>query len=257
MWMTDGSVAWIGLAVELAVAAAYLAAGSRRSPRGMRWPLSRTSAFVAGLLVIALALDSPIAADDGVPSIHVLQHGLLMMVAPMLLALGAPITLAMKTMSGIGRRRMRAVLHDPGVRGLVTRLDVLIIDYNLTMTLMLLAPVYRLAEEHLAIHIAAHVYLVFCGLLFWTAMLARDPVPGRLPELSRRRAVMLGIPSNLALAAAVTLAPGAFIDAGHHEALASAQMLVAVTLVTSVLGASLVAGRAGLGVRRIRVAVDA
>jgi cytochrome c oxidase assembly factor CtaG len=243
MWMTDGSVAWNGLAIEFVVAMAYLAAAARRSRRGTRWPLGRTAAFLAGLVVIALALDSPIAAHDDVPSIHVLQHGLLMMLAPMLLALGAPVTLAMRTMSRTGRRRIRAVLHDPSVRALVTRPGVLIADYNLTMAVMLVAPVYRLAERHIAIHIAAHLYLVFCGLLFWTAMLARDPVPGRLSEPSRRRAVMLGIPLNLALAAAVALAPGVFIGAGHHEAVASALMLIAASALSSVLGASLVVGR--------------
>jgi putative membrane protein len=251
--MTDGSVAWMGLMFELVVAAAYLGAASRRSPRGRRWPAGRTGAFIAGLLVIAIALDSPIAAHDDVPSIHVLQHGLLMMLAPMLLALGAPITLAMRTLSGADRRRVRAVLHDPSVRRLLTRPVVLIADYNLTMVVMLVAPVYRLAERHIAIHIAAHLYLVFCGVLFWTAMLARDPVPGRLSELSRRRAVMVGIPLNLALAAAVALAPGSFIGAGHHEANASAEMLVAVAVLTSVLGASLIGARARLGVRLARV----
>jgi hypothetical protein len=68
---------------------------------------------------------------------------------------------------------------------------------------------------------------------------------------------MLGIPLNPGLAAAVVLAPGAFIAAGRHEALVSAQMLVAATVVTSLLGASLLGGRARLGVRRIRVAVGA
>ena len=252
MWMTDGSVASAGLAVELAVGCAYLSAARRRSPRGRRWPPGRTAAFIAGLLVIALALDSPIAAHDDVPSIHVLQHGMLMMLAPMLLALGAPVSLAMRTMSSVGRRRARAVLDDPSVRRLLTRPVVLIADYNLTMAVMLVAPVYRLTERHLAIHIAAHFYLVLCGFLFWTAMLARDPVPGRLPQHARRRAVMVGIPLNLALAAAVALAPGVLIGAGHHEAVESAQALVAVTVLTSVLGATLIGG---LGVRLTRVAV--
>jgi putative copper resistance protein D len=190
--------------------------------------------------VIGVALDSPIAAHDDVPSIHVLQHGLLMMLGPLLLALGAPITLAMRSLSRDGRRRLRAVLHDPSVRGLLARPVVLVVDYNAAMALMLVAPVYRLAEHSLVVHIAAHLYLVVCGLLFWTAMLARDPVPGRLPEPSRVRAVAVGVPLNLALAATVALAPWLFI--GEPSA-AAAQMLVAVTAVTGVLGVVLVPRR--------------
>jgi cytochrome c oxidase assembly factor CtaG len=149
---------------------------------------------------------------------------------------------------------MRAVLHDPSVRGLLARPSVLIADYNLTMALLLLASAYRLAQRHLVIHVAAHIYVLFCGLLFWSAMLARDPVPGRLPEPSRRRAVMLAIPLNLALAGALSLAPGVFVGAGGHEAGACAQMLLAATFLTSALGASLIGG---LGVLLPRVAVDA
>lgn len=176
-WMSDGAIAWIGLVFELVAARAYLAAASRGSARGSRWPIRRTTAFLAGLLVIALALDSGIAAHDDVPSVHMLQHALLMMLAPMLLALSAPITLAMRTMSSPGRRRLLAVLHDPSVRGLATRPGLLIADYNVTMAIVLAAPIYHLADQHVAIHIAEHVYLVFCGLLFWTAILARGPVP--------------------------------------------------------------------------------
>jgi putative copper resistance protein D len=178
-----------------------------------------------------MALDSPIAAQDDVPSIHVLQHALLMMLAPLLLALGAPITLAMRGLSRDRRRRLRAVLHDPSVRGLLTRPAVLIADYNLTTALMLSAPVYRLAERSLPVHIAAHAYLVFCGLLFWTAMLARDPVPGRLPQPTRIRLAALAIPLNLALAAAVAGIPGLFAGGPN-----GAQMLIATTTITSLLG---------------------
>lgn len=255
MWMSDGSVAALGLALELVVAAAYLAAARRRSPRGARWPVQRTAAFLGGLLVVAIALDSPIAARDDVPSIHVLQHGLLMMLAPLLLALGAPMTLAMRTMSKDGRRRLRAVLQDPSVRSLLARPGVLIADYNVTMALLLLAPVYRLAERDIALHIAAHAYLVVCGILFWTAILARDPVPGRLPERTRRRAVMFGIAFNLGLAAAMMLTPAVFIGAGEHEAAAAAEMLVAATAITSLLGASLVGRRRSWSVPRFQRAV--
>jgi putative membrane protein len=238
--MSDGTIAWIGLAFELVAAATYLTAASRRSPRGSRWPVGRTAAFLAGLLVIAIALDSGIAAHDDVPSIHMLQHGLLMMLAPILLVLGAPITLAIRTASGSRRHRLLAILHDPSVRGLLVRPAVLIADYNLTMAILLVAPIYQLAEHHLAIHIAVHGYLVFCGLLFWTAILARDPVPARLPKRVRVRSAALCIPLNLALAAGVALAPGLFINAGHHEALAAAESLAAATAVTSLLGLTII-----------------
>jgi cytochrome c oxidase assembly factor CtaG len=242
-WMSDGTIAWIGLVLELVVAAAYLAAASRRSRRGSRWPIRRTAAFLAGLLVIAFALDSGIAARDDVPSVHMLQHALLMMLAPMLLAMSSPITLALRTMSISGRRSLLAVLHDPSVRGLAARPGVLIADYNVTMAIVLAAPVYRLGEAHLAIHVAVHGYLIFCGLLFWTAILARDPVPGRLPVHARLHSIALCVPLNLALAAGIALAPHVFVGTSRPEGIAAAQVLAAATTATSLLGMAIVTGR--------------
>ncbi len=244
-WMSDGTVAWIGLALSLCGAAAYVGAATRKSPRGSRWPVRRTTAFLGGLLVIALALDSGIAAHDDVPSVHMLQHALLMMVAPMLLALSAPITLALRTLSRPGRQRLLAVLHDPSVRGLVARPWMLFVDYNVTMVIVLAAPVYRLAGQHLAVHIAIHVYLVFCGLLFWTAILARDPVPGRLSKRVRVRSAALCIPLNLALAAGIALLPGAFGDTTRHEAVAVGLILAAATTATSLLGIAIITRERG------------
>jgi putative copper resistance protein D len=240
--MGDGPIAWIGLGLELLAGIAYVRAARRKSPRGHRWPVSRTATFLAGLIVIAIALDSGISARDDLPTDHMLQHSLLMMVAPLLLALGAPITLAMRTVQGSGRRRLRAILRDPSVRGLVTRPGVLIADYNLAMAVVLIAPVRRLAGQQPALHAAIHGYLVVCGFLFWTAVLARDPVPGRLARSERVRAAALSIPLNLALATAVALAPGVFIGAGNDEG-GAAVLAVAATATSAVGIGSISSGR--------------
>jgi hypothetical protein len=60
--------------------------------------------------------------------------------------------------------------------------------------------------------------------------------------------VLIGNPINLGLAAALVFAAGAF---------AAAQMLLAVTAITSVLGASLIGAHTPRQVRPIRVVVDA
>src|ERR1700761_3056351 len=88
------SVDVTGLTIELAVGCLYLLGAARPSPRGHRWPRTRTACFLAGLAILALALQlGPIAAHDETPWVHSLQHVMLMMVAPPLLVLGSPITL--------------------------------------------------------------------------------------------------------------------------------------------------------------------
>lgn len=220
-WMSDGLLAWEGLAWEVALAALYVWAASRRSARGNRWPRYRTAAFLVGLATIAVALQSGLAAYDDVFWVHNLQHVLLMMVAPPLLALGAPITLALRSTRGHARRRLLGVLHDRSVRSATSRPLVLVLDYNATMAIYLLTPLYRLSLEHLGLHIAIHFYFLLCGLLFWIPIVGVDPVPGRLAPRRRIGLAALAIPINVGVAVAlllhpstVTGSPQAAIDSG-------------------------------------------
>jgi cytochrome c oxidase assembly factor CtaG len=81
----------------VALGAAYVIGVRRLHARGRSWPASRTAAFLSGLVVVLVATESGLAAYDRVLySLHVVQHVLLGMVAPLLLVLGAPITLALQ-----------------------------------------------------------------------------------------------------------------------------------------------------------------
>src|SRR5215469_12548469 len=66
---------------------------ARRHP-ARPWPLWRTGMFAAGIVVIVLATQSGIGAyDDVLFYDHMVQHLLLLMVAPPLLIVGQPLTL--------------------------------------------------------------------------------------------------------------------------------------------------------------------
>src|SRR5579859_7912928 len=55
-------------------------------------PVSRLVAFIGGLLSIWIAIGSPLEVfDDALLSAHMVQHLLLMAIAPPLLLLGAPV----------------------------------------------------------------------------------------------------------------------------------------------------------------------
>ena len=89
--------------------------GDRRSPRGCpaygrgwyascdsardRWPLGRTIAWYSGLAVLAFGAISGLTVyGQTVFSLHMSQHMTLSMVAPVLLVLAAPITLALRAL---------------------------------------------------------------------------------------------------------------------------------------------------------------
>ena len=81
-------------ALLVLLAAAYLG-GVRITGRhpARPWPAGRTAAFLLGLAVIAVATQSSIGVyDDVLFSVHMVQHLLLIMVAPPLLVFGRPVT---------------------------------------------------------------------------------------------------------------------------------------------------------------------
>src|SRR5205814_562937 len=88
-----------------------------RDHPGSRWPRERLAAFLAGLAVVEVALQSPI---DGYAHlflwVHMVQHLALTMVAPPLLLLGAPMTLALRSLRGPARRRVARVAGSPVAR---------------------------------------------------------------------------------------------------------------------------------------------
>src|SRR5947207_10353608 len=88
---------------------AYLSAvrvAAKRYP-ARAWPASRAAAFLAGLAVIAVATQGSVGSyDDVLFSAHMVQHLLLIMVAPPLLIFGRPVTLLLRVTRGWTRARV-------------------------------------------------------------------------------------------------------------------------------------------------------
>lgn len=166
-----------GLTAALALtAAAYLFAAGRRSGRG-HWPAGRTVSFLAGVLVLAASLQSGLdarAAD--LLSVHMTQHLLLLLVVPPLLLLGAPVTLALRTLPPLARRRLGGAVTSRLART-ATRPAV---AWSLFVSVMLvthLTGFYDAAIRSEPLHALEHALYLGAGLLFWAPVLGADPVP--------------------------------------------------------------------------------
>src|SRR5919112_3502311 len=95
------------------MAGLYLVGVRKLHSRGDRWPIGRTVSFVVlGTGAFLLATSSGLAAyDPTLLSVHMAQHMVLAMLVPLALALGAPVTLALRTLPPRPRRWLLAVLH--------------------------------------------------------------------------------------------------------------------------------------------------
>jgi putative copper resistance protein D len=173
------------LAAIAAAAGLYLFGVRKLTDRGDAWSRWRTAAFLAGLAVVAYALTGGVAAyDTSLFSAHAVQHMLLGTLAPIPLALGAPITLALRTLPPRGRSAAVAVLHSPPARVLAFPLvgfALFIVSlYGLYFT-----DLYPASLEHHWLHLAVHAHFLVVGCLFYWPIIGIDPTPGRLPYWGR------------------------------------------------------------------------
>jgi putative membrane protein len=190
----------------VAVAAlAYLAAVGRVNARHPlnRLPIWRSAAFLAGLMVIVLALVSPIEAYEGsLFWVHMLQHMLLQLVAAPLLLLGAPVTLALR----VARPRVRR-----GILAILQSRPVHVISHPIAAWLLFaivnwgwhFSPLYDQALENRALHDLQHATFLAAALLFWWPVVAADPGRRRLPHPVRLLYVFLAMPQNSFLGVAL------------------------------------------------------
>jgi cytochrome c oxidase assembly factor CtaG len=213
-WQTHW-VSFIFLAVQLVVLAWYVTAVGRVRGRGGRWPLFRALCFVVGVAVVAYATEGGIAHyQTSNFTAHVVQVLLLVDVGPALLALGAPITLALQSSSRHTAGAMVSVLRSWPVQLLSRPLVAFAITMG-SMFVYFLTPIYRISEDHPLLLAVVHLYFVLVGLQLWVLIVGRDGLPRHLSFGMRFILVLLLIPFNLALGLAVANATQPLYPAGN------------------------------------------
>jgi putative copper resistance protein D len=202
------------LAAVVVTAAWYLRARSRLVARGRRWGWRRTTSFLSGLVLLDLALQSPVAAFTmEFFQAHVIQHLLLMVLAPPLLAMGAPMTLALQTSSRATKVRLLGILNS-GVFRLMTHPLPVAFLYYFSMFAFFLTSALGYAMFHMWVMDLVNVAFLFSATLFWWPIVGLDPIPHwQMGHGAKLLSLLLGVPieSFLALALLSTTRPAASI----------------------------------------------
>ena len=192
---TAWTLEWLPVVAILVTGALYLVGLRRLHARGDRWPWIRTFCFCfLGLGTLVVANCSSLATyDTTLLSMHMGQHMLLSMVAPIFLALGAPVTLALRTLPPGGRAVLLRVLH--------SKVAAVLASPPVSFTLFVASPwvLYfsGLYEETLRsplLHDLMHLHFVIIGCLFFWPLLGLDPVPGRVAYPFRMLMVFATLP---------------------------------------------------------------
>jgi len=215
--LTGWTFEWLPALAVAVTALGYLAGVRRLRRRGDRWPVGRTVSFVGlGLGGTVLATQSFLATyDTTLFWVHMAQHMLLAMLVPIFLALGAPITLALRTLPARPRRLLLAVLHSrvaavltfPLVTGLIFVLNPFVLYFT---------GLYQATLENPLLHDWNHVHFVVVGALWYWPLLGIDPMPRRLPYGLRLLAAFAVLPFHAWLG--VTVMASSTLIAGEFYA---------------------------------------
>jgi len=161
-----------------AAALIYLAAAIAESLGGRPWPWWRTGCWVAGLGLTALAL-SPLtlAPADRPFTGHAVGHLLIGMVAPLLLVLAAPVTLALRSFALQPARRLSRALRSVPVRVVTHPVVAALLSVG-SLWMLYTSPLYAATGDPL-IHLLVMLHFLVAGCLFTAAVAPVDPAPHR------------------------------------------------------------------------------
>ncbi|WP_253943946.1 cytochrome c oxidase assembly protein [Nocardioides marmotae] len=202
----------------------YLLGVFKLRARGDRWPVGRTIAFVVlGMGSFYVATASGLAAyDTTLLSAHMVQHMVLSMVVPLSLALGAPVTLALRTLPAAPRRWLLAVLHSRFAR--VLSFPPLAFGlYVLSPWALYFTSWYDASLSSTYVHEMMHLHLVLIGALFFWPLMGIDPVPGRVGYPFRVLLTVLTLPFHAFLGVTI-MGQTELIGAEHYLALREGPM---------------------------------
>lgn len=189
------------MALFLLLAAGFYALGvAMLRKRGVHWPLRRTVLFIGpGLGAIAAVTVSGVEAyDDSLLSMHMIQHMVLTMVAPIFLALGAPVTLALRTLPRGPRAVLLAIIHSQVAKVLAFPLVAFGL-FVVTPFALYFTGIYQLTMRHELVHELTHLHFIAVGCLFFWPLLSVDPLPGRWPYPARALLMFLSTPFHTVL----------------------------------------------------------
>lgn len=188
---------WI---VVLGTLALLYAIGVARQPRAKRWKRTRVVCWYAGLLAAGVALIGPIAARAHADfAFHMLGHLLLGMLAPVLLVLGAPVTLTLRALP-VGRsRRVVRLLSTPPLATLAHPVTAAMLNLG-GLVVLYATDLYAAMHDRAPVHVLVHAHVLFAGYLFTAAMIGIDPVARRPSYLSRAVVLVLALGVHAVLA---------------------------------------------------------
>ena len=166
----------------------FYAAGVRRlRRRGDRWPWYRTALWMTGMGVLLWSTNGSLNVyEQFLFSEHMLQHMLLTMAIPVLLVLGAPVTLALRAITrrqdgSRGAREWILLLVHSRVASILTHPLVAAGLFAASLWVFYYSPLFRWATTDHVGHEWMIFHFLIVGYLFVQTLIGIDPVGNQAP----------------------------------------------------------------------------
>ena len=213
------------IGVLITAVALYIRGVVILSRRGDKWPVGRTVAFALGISAIDYATSGGLGVYAKFSfEYHMIAHMLLGMVAPIGIVLGAPITLALRTLPqgrtseerGV-RGTLIALLHSKPAGVFTNPISALAI-FDGSLFVLYMTPLFgNLMQSHLG-HLVMSVHFLLAGILFFHVIIGIDPNPRKVPHIVRI-VILLAAMSIHAFFAIALISNSTLIDQGYFASL--------------------------------------
>ncbi len=190
LWAYEPDVFFIGVLV-LAVAL-YIKGVVVLKKRGDAWPVGRTVAFALGIAGIDFATSGGLGVYAMYSfEYHMIAHMTLGMIAPIGLVLGAPVTLALRTLpqgrtpTESGPRAILVALLHSRIGVLFTNPIVALALFDGSLFVLYFTDLFGTLMSSHAGHLLMNVHFILAGFLFFMIIIGVDPSPRRIHHLVR------------------------------------------------------------------------
>ncbi|UQA91084.1 cytochrome c oxidase assembly protein [Streptomyces halobius] len=197
---------------SLLALALYGWAVARLRRRGDTWPALRAVSFALGMLTVVLATSTGLNTYGMVLfSVHMVQHMVLSMLAPILLLLGGPVTLALRALPVASRGRtgprelLVTLLHSRYLR-VLTHPAFTIPLFIASLYGLYFTPLVDALMASKAGHIAMNTHFLAVGLVFFWPIIGVDPGPHRPGHVMRMLELFAGMPFHAFFGIALMMA---------------------------------------------------
>jgi cytochrome c oxidase assembly factor CtaG/putative copper export protein len=185
----------------IVMAVLYLLGVRRLRRRGDPWPTGRSVAWMCGCATLLFTTSSGLGRYmPAMFSMHMVAHMLLSMLVPILLVLGAPVTLALRALPTAGRGEppgprewLLAALHSR-VSRFLTHPVVATLVFVVGFYGLYLGGLFDAAVSNHAAHVLMNVHFLLSGYLFYWVVIGVDPTPRQIPQLGKVAMVFASLP---------------------------------------------------------------